>query len=112
MNMELRQRLRPQQSRTGMVDCDIHPKLSIEEMRPFLSNQWASHLESYGLRPRHGFAKAYPMPKITPQAARRDAWPPAGGMPGSDLGFMREQLLDLYDMDYGVLNPLQPTGQG
>jgi hypothetical protein len=25
---------------------------------------------------------------------------------------MREQLLDLYDMDYGILNPLQPTGQG
>ena len=52
------------------------------------------------------------MPKITPQAARRDAWPPSGGLPGSDLDFMREQLLDLYDMDYGIMNPLSPTGQG
>ena len=25
---------------------------------------------------------------------------------------MREQLLDLYDMDYGIMNPLSPTGQG
>ena len=81
-------------------------------MRPHLSNQWWSHLQTYGLRPRHGFAKTYPMPKITPQAARRDAWPPTGGLPGSDLDFMREQLLDLYDMDYGILNPLSPTGQG
>ena len=81
-------------------------------MRPYLSNQWWAHLQTYGLRPRHGFAKTYPMPKITPQAARRDAWPPTGGLPGSDLAFLREQLLDLYDIDYGIMNPLSPTGQG
>ena len=72
MNMEVRQPLRAQKTRYGIVDCDIHPKLLLEDMRPFLSNQWWSHLQTYGLRPRHGFAKTYPMPKITPQAARRD----------------------------------------
>src|SRR4051812_39117985 len=112
MNIEVRQPNRAQKTRYGIVDCDIHPKLLIEDYRKHLSNQWWSHLQTYGLRPRHGYTKAYPMPKITPQAARRDAWPPGGGMPGSDLGFMREQLLDLYDMDYGILNPLQPTAQG
>ena len=25
---------------------------------------------------------------------------------------MREQLLDLYGIEYGVMNPLSPTGQG
>ena len=112
MNIEVRQPLRAQKTRYGIVDCDIHPKLLLEDMRPYLSNQWWSHLQTYGLRPRHGFAKTYPMPKITPQAARRDAWPPTGGLPGSDLDFLREQLLDLYDMDYGIMNPLSPTGQG
>jgi predicted TIM-barrel fold metal-dependent hydrolase len=112
MNMEVRQPLRAQKTRYGIVDCDIHPKLLLEDFRPHLSNQWWSHLQTYGLRPRHGFAKTYPMPKITPQAARRDAWPPSGGLPGSDLPFMQEQLLDLYDMDYGIMNPLSPTGQG
>jgi uncharacterized protein len=116
MNIELRQPVRAQEARQktryGIVDCDIHPKLLLEDLRPHLSNQWWSHLQTYGLRPRHGFAKTYPMPKITPQAARRDAWPPGGGLPGSDLDFMREQLLDLYDMDYGIMNPLSPTGQG
>jgi predicted TIM-barrel fold metal-dependent hydrolase len=112
MNIEVRQPLRAQKTRYGIVDCDIHPKLTYDEMRPYLSNQWWSHLQTYGLRPRHGFAKTYPMPKITPQAARRDAWPPTGGLPGSDLAFLQQQLLDLYDMDYGILNPLSPTGQG
>ena len=112
MNIEVRQPVGAQKTRYGIVDCDIHPKLQIEEMPPHLSNQWWAYLQTYGLRPRHGFTKSYPMPKITPQAARRDAWPPSGGLPGSDLGFMREQLLDLYDMDYGILNPLQPTAQG
>ena len=112
MNIEVRQPLRAQKTRYGIVDCDIHPKLTYDEMRPYLSNQWWSHLQTYGLRPRHGFAKTYPMPKITPQAARRDAWPPTGGLPGSDLAFMQQQLLDLYDMDYGIMNPLSPTGQG
>jgi len=38
-----------------------------------LSNSGGATCKTYGLRPRHGFAKTYPMPKITPQAARRDA---------------------------------------
>jgi predicted TIM-barrel fold metal-dependent hydrolase len=88
------------------------PEADLRRAAAVLSNQWWSHLQTYGLRPRHGFAKTYPMPKITPQAARRDAWPPTGGLPGSDLAFMQQQLLDLYDMDYGIMNPLSPTGQG
>src|SRR5215467_4547502 len=112
MNMEVRQPLRAQKTRYGIVDCDIHPKVQLEDLRPHLSNQWWSHLQTYGMRPRHGFAKTYPMPKITPQASRRDAWPPGGGLPGSDLSFMREQHLDRYGIEWGVMNPLSPSGQG
>src|SRR5882724_5801123 len=112
MNIEVKQPVRAQKARLSIVDCDIHPKLALDDMRPFLSNQWWAYLQTYGLRPRHGHTKMYPMPKITPQAARRDAWPPTGGLPGSDLDFLRGQLLDLYDMDYGIMNPLSPTGQG
>ena len=75
MNIEVRQPARAQKvrqgTRYGIVDCDIHPKLLIEDYRKHLSNQWWSYLQTYGLRPRHGYTKAYPMPKITPQAARR-----------------------------------------
>ena len=36
---------------------------------------------------------------------RVDSWP-EGGFPGSDFDLMRDQLLDEYDVDYGVLIPL------
>jgi uncharacterized protein len=112
MNIEVRQPVSVPKVRLEIVDCDIHPKNSLEDLRPYLSNRWWDHLQTYGLRPRHGFAKGYPFPKITPIAARRDAWPPSGGGPGSDLSFMQEQHLDRYGIDFGVLNPLSPSGQG
>ena len=81
-------------------------------MRPFLSNQWWSYLQTYGNRSRHGYAKGYAYPKMTPQAARRDAWPPSGGLPASDLDFVRQQHLDFYGISAAIMNPLSPTGQG
>ena len=49
---------------------------------------------------------AFSYPKGAPRAARADAWPPSGLPPGADLGFLREQHLDPYDVRYGVLNCL------
>jgi predicted TIM-barrel fold metal-dependent hydrolase len=112
MNMELRQPLRTQRVKPAIVDCDVHPNASYEDLRPFLSNRWWDHLQTIGERRRHGFAKTYPYPKITPRAARRDSWPPDGGLPGSNLDFLREQHLDHYGIEYGMLTPLQSTGQG
>jgi hypothetical protein len=50
-------------------------------------------------------------PKAQPNASRRDAWPPGGGRPGSDLNFLRQQLLDQYGIGFGVLNPVGDNGQ-
>ena len=75
MNIEVRARERKAESRLDIVDCDFHPKISLEQMRPFLSNQWWSYLQTYGNRQRHGQAKGYCYPKIAPQASRRDSWP-------------------------------------
>ncbi len=42
---------------------------------------------------------------------RADAWPDEpGSPPGSDLGLLQRQLLDEYDVDYGVLNSLGLLG--
>src|SRR3569832_1918401 len=49
---------------------------------------------------------------MTPLAARRDAWPPGGGLPASDLDFCRQQHLDYYGISAAIMNPLSPTGQG
>ena len=113
MNIELRQpvRERTRCAKPAVIDCDIHPKASYEALRPHLSHRWWDYLNTYGLRARHGFARGYPYPKGTPQAARRDSWPPGGGLPGSDLDFMRAQHLDPYGIEIGVMNPLAPSGQ-
>jgi predicted TIM-barrel fold metal-dependent hydrolase len=110
--MEVRQAERTAKARVGIIDCDIHPKNSLEDLKPWLSNRWWSYLQTYGQRQRHGLAGPYQYPKSQPGACRRDAWPPTGGQPASDLGFMREQLLDLYGIEFGVMNPLSPSGQG
>ena len=78
MNIEVSARERGQNTRLDIVDCDFHPKLTIEQMRPFLSNQWWNYIQTYGNRSRHGYSKGYPGPKMTPQAALRDAWLPGG----------------------------------
>ena len=113
MNMEVRQpRRRAQKTRTASSTATSIRSARLKTRKPYLSNRWWDHLQTYGARPRHGFAKGLSDAEDQPQAARRDAWPPGGGLPGSDLDFMREQHLDLYDIDYGIMNPLSPTGQG
>jgi predicted TIM-barrel fold metal-dependent hydrolase len=113
MNIEVRAKDHAQQSKLSIIDCDFHPRLTHEQMKPFLTNQWWSYLQTYGNRQRHGQAKGYNYPKIVPQASRRDAWPPSGGPPGSDVDFCREQHLDFYGIDYGILTPLgSSTGNG
>ena len=112
MGLELREHPVEQTVAAKIIDCDIHPKVrSLEDLRPWLSNRWWDHLQTYGLRSRHGFAKGSPYPKAAPMACRRDAWPASGGEPGSDLELMCEQLLDAYGITLGILNPLS-TGQG
>jgi predicted TIM-barrel fold metal-dependent hydrolase len=112
MNMEVRAPERAQSTRLDIVDCDFHPKITHDQLKPFLTNQWWSYLQTFGNRYRHGYAKGYAYPKMTPQAARRDSWPPSGGLPASDLDFVREQHLDYYGISAAVMNPLSPTGQG
>jgi predicted TIM-barrel fold metal-dependent hydrolase len=47
---------------------------------------------------------------VSPNAARADSWPPSGLPPGADLPFLREQLLDAWNVEYGILNCLVPAG--
>ena len=98
-------------TRLRIVDCDVHHALkSTEDLKPFLATRWREHLDAYGLRMPVPFAASAPYPKATPALSRTDAWPPNGGTPGSDLDFMRTQLLDRYDVSCGMLHLLYPSG--
>jgi predicted TIM-barrel fold metal-dependent hydrolase len=96
-------------SKTAVIDCDIHNTIpSNKALANYLPERWQRHLAGYGLR---FYAQGAYYPRLNPNAARTDAWPPNGGPPGSDLGFLREQLLDAWDIEYGVLNPLYLAGE-
>ncbi|NJO39013.1 MAG: amidohydrolase [Rhizobiales bacterium] len=103
---------RASRPRLGIIDSDMHPTVrTIGEIKPYLTERWWRYLQSYGPRPKHGFAQGDPYPKAAPRAARRDAWGPKGAQPGSDLDFTRSHYLDAYNIEFSIMAPLQPTGQ-
>lgn len=100
-------------AKLAIADCDIHPSpRSVErEIFPFLEKRWQDHYKTYGLLPRQPYQNGPAYPKGQPDAARRDAYLPDGGKPGSDLAFMQSHHLDPYNVQLGILNPLK-SGQG
>jgi len=95
-------------TKLGLIDCDIHPAGKTPgEVMAYLPKRWREHVAEYGVRVSQPFAGAIPYPRMAPGGGgRMDAWPPTGGPPASDLAFLRAQLLDLYGIDYGMLQPL------
>ncbi len=94
-------------TRTAVIDCDIHNAVtSPKALLPYLPERWRRHQETFGGRGHSG--GVYPRANLN--AARTDSWPPNGNPPGSDLPFLREQLLDTWNMEYGILNPLLGAG--
>jgi predicted TIM-barrel fold metal-dependent hydrolase len=90
-----------------VIDCDIHPAPKTPKtLDAYLPARWRRYRETIGGLDYHG--SYYPRANLN--AARTDAWPPSGLPPGGDLDFMRQQLLDYWNLDYGVLQPLLGAG--
>ena len=99
------------QSRLAIADCDLHlgPR-STSDLYPYLTQRWIDYIETYGTSHRIGYQDgnaAYP--KSAPFAARRDAFPPDGSPPGTNLDFTRTQHLDRYNIQLGLINPPLPS---
>lgn len=96
---------RRRRPKTPIIDSDVHSLLpSAADISPYISERYREVHDVYGLRrpsPIGYFATV-----LRTVAARADSHPPGGGPPGSDLDFMREQLLDQWDMERAVLNPI------
>src|ERR1700751_700519 len=94
-------------TRLRIVDCDIHPSIHAHsDLNHFLPKRWQEHMKTYGSHLRTPYIGTTPYPRSSPLICRRDAWPPTGGPPGSDLAFMRKQHLDPYDVEFGILQVL------
>jgi predicted TIM-barrel fold metal-dependent hydrolase len=105
-----------------VIDCDIHnAPVSEAALHAYLPQEWRRRRATGGrldaaweqqretLGDRSYIGSEYP--RATPRAARTDSWPPNGRPPASDLPFLREQLLDRYGMEYGVLTPMLGAGE-
>ncbi|MFZ0841765.1 MAG: amidohydrolase, partial [Xanthobacteraceae bacterium] len=80
MNIAVREPKVEQATRLAVVDCDIHPNLRAgSDLKPYLAYRWQHHLETYGGHIRQALSETLAYPRMTPDVARRDAWPPNGG---------------------------------
>jgi len=103
---------RPAAAKTGVVDCDIHPAYSSPaEMVSFLPQRWKDHVKEFGIANPGLYVGALSYPRMASGGMRRDATPPNGGPAASDLAFLQQQLLDDYNIEYGILQPLS-AGHG
>src|ERR1700741_1771875 len=97
----------PAQTRLRIIDCDVHPSIHAQsDISQFRPKRWQEHLKTYGSHLRTPYIGTTPYPRSSPLIARRDAWPPTGGPPGSDLAFMQNQHLDPNDVEFGILQVL------
>jgi predicted TIM-barrel fold metal-dependent hydrolase len=112
----------PGQRSSSIVDCDIHNALPDDDaLFQYMPDEWRERRDALAHLPaafrkvrenlgdRSYLGAEYPRP--TPRASRVDAWPPSGGPPASDLGFLQSQLLDPWHVEYAVLNPLFGIGE-
>jgi predicted TIM-barrel fold metal-dependent hydrolase len=83
-----------------VVDTDSHNFPTPADVMPHMPARWAKYLETFGLRTVGEFG----IPRARLNAARGDAWSPAGKPPGNDPEFFIEQLLDKYGIDAAILN--------
>ncbi|KAA3445834.1 hydrolase [Mesorhizobium sp. SARCC-RB16n] len=92
-------------SHTGFIDCDIHATWnSLADLDEFLPQYWREHRETIGSRWRQGLAKTMNYPRMSKGGGvRQDAWPSNGSVPGADLPMMQKQLLDLFNVEYGIM---------
>ena len=90
-------------TKAGVIDCDVHNTVpSIETLFPYLSDRWRDYVVEHGvtsLEPNY-------YPRGAPLSARPGSEPPSGDPPGSDLGILRRQLLDPWEVQYAILNCL------
>jgi predicted TIM-barrel fold metal-dependent hydrolase len=83
-------------TRTGIIDCDVHPlPRSADDIRAYMPMPWRDRYRGGGRgffdNPVHG--------------VRLDSRPPDGGQPASNPAFLREQLIDAYGVAHAILLP-------
>ncbi len=93
-----------------LADCDIHPIQKAGAMNEYLSAQWREHMATFGPHVRQGLAERIAWPRMMASGQRIDAYPAAGGPPGSSYEMLRDQHLDPHGVEHGMLIALSKGG--
>jgi len=82
-----------------IIDTDVHPAFaSLTELLPWMDPAVRSYVTEGGaVLPIGNWFNVH-------GHLRGDAAPPNGGLPGTDVELMREQLLDALDLEYAILS--------
>ena len=90
---------RAPRTRPSVIDCDIHNVVpSTQALFPYLPAHWREHITNTKFKAPT--ESSYP--RNAPTTARLDSRP-AKGPAGSDLGLLREQVLDPLGVETGIL---------
>jgi uncharacterized protein len=88
-----------------IIDCDIHPMMTNpEDAFGYLDRGWQEYFGRQEFKISGRAPERYATP-TTP--LRADATPPSGGLPASDPAFVVTNLLDAWDIERGLLLPMQ-----
>jgi predicted TIM-barrel fold metal-dependent hydrolase len=82
------------------IDVDVHERAELADLLPYLDPLWHRYITDYGWEPERLLPYAQP---TAGGLDRADSKPDGVRPGGSDLGFLREQLLDSYDVAAAVL---------
>lgn len=84
----------------SIIDCDLHNVVpSVEALFPYLPQHWREYITQSAFKGAPDTA----YPNGAPTSARPGSKPPEGPS-GSSLAFLREQALDAWDAEFGILN--------
>jgi predicted TIM-barrel fold metal-dependent hydrolase len=84
-----------------IIDCDLHNTVpSAEALFPYLSAHWREYISQSAFK--GPVDTAYPAG--APTSARPGTIPPDGGPPGSSLVTLQAQVLDVWKVEFGILN--------
>jgi predicted TIM-barrel fold metal-dependent hydrolase len=98
---------------TGAIDTDVHwySYGGISALSEYMPHQWRRTFEIRGT----AFGGEAPPPTKfdfpTGSRLRVDTMPPRGGLPGSDAGFARQDLLDRYGISAAIISSLEAAQQ-
>lgn len=87
-----------------VIDCDIHNDIaSFSEILEYMSEEMKEFARMGRVTDRPKFTNSYVI--TCSGGMRMDSYPAPGVTPGSSRELLKKQLLDEYEMDYGILNP-------